>query len=128
MTSNPIRVAIEQLRAGVEALPEDLEPDLTEGIDGRWDAVGYSKSSVGVPIRDGGSSWLEVAECADDYDDHGRAIAAHIARLASPHVTEALVNLLGVIARADYDNPSSTIEHIEDAAEALATAITRRPE
>ena len=115
MTSDPIRAAIEQLRADLDGLP-------------RWHRAPWDFDVTSL-YMDGschGSLRVRGEIAAVSNASFSPGVGQHIALTASPHVTEALANLLAVVARADYDNPSSTIEHIEDAATALATAITRR--
>lgn len=132
--SDPIRAAVEQLQADLDALPERLAANPGEGIDGRWSVVGSRRSKVGALFRDGGSSFLAVANCAnDDYGERGaRNIAEHIARTASPHVTGALIGLLDTWHRHNDDNGCDCedlvqcIDDVEIAFYALAEAITNR--
>lgn len=131
VTSDPIRAAVEQLRADLDSLPKDLAADSAEGIDGRWEAMGsYPSPTVGVPIHDGGSAFLHVATCEDSYDDSGRALAEHIARTASPDVTEALVRHLALIDRETPFESDAEMERwaiaVQESAIALAEAITHR--
>ena len=121
--ADPIRAAIEQLRAEYAEIPEWQRAQ-------RWHA-----SDLGTDIA---HWWLEAG--GQSIANFGQGIQAQIdaeraARMCSPHVTEALIALLTAIDDVDLPDALDAREiepdglrQIQSAAAALATAITRRPE
>lgn len=105
--------AAEALRASVAALPGWLSED-------PWLAGQIEATAIINP-----DGWVLWRPYVSHVTNENVAMVDHIARTASPDVVAALADLLIVVGRADYDNPSSTIEHIEDAAATLAAAVLR---
>ena len=129
MTSDPIRAAIEQLRASIEALPEFAKRE-------QWRAD-KRHHSVNVLSGDPDAAWSVqmIAHIGSDRAPAHLPIGEHIALTASPHVTEALIALLTAIDDVDLPDALDAREiepdglrQIQSASAALATAITRRPE
>ena len=124
MTSDPIRAAIEQLRADLDRLPEHLREPWEYRITSLY-MNGTSHGSV-VAVPHLGPS--PVSACTG-------AVGEHIASLHN--VTEELIALLAEIDKPPAETneevergllPLAWISRVSNAGRALATAITRRPE
>ena len=108
--------AAQRIRDSIAALPE-------EERDGSWYAM---RGTVRVRTV-GGDEW-PVASVNEDIPAV-EPVAAHIALMASPHVGEALANLLEALAVADkewdLDNAHGYLGEAIDLAKALDAAILR---
>ena len=114
--ADPIRAAIEQLRADLDGLPDWLRV--------QWDVGEVESTAIVGPHR--GVLFRPPS---------GHLTTRQIAN-ASPHVTEALWKHLEALcawsAVATSESPiedyRAAVDDLRSTARALATAITRRPE
>lgn len=113
-----IRAAVEALRTSREALPEHVRQD--------WAVLGHDHTAVGVWVESGFGSYYPVADCDTDDQDVGPAAAKHIALVASPHVVQALEQLLEAIEAAWQRDVGGPPVSVMAAADSLAAALTRR--
>jgi hypothetical protein len=102
VTSDPIRAAIEQLRADLDGLPTWARRD--------WHVHAEAEVCTS-PLA------TVVARC-DLTGGFAKPVVEHIALTASPHVTEALIALLEAL--------DDMTANVRPPLLALATAITRR--
>lgn len=117
--SDPIRTAVEALRASREALPENAR--------GRWD---YRARSVFMDGHDAGNIGVSGQPSVIANAHFAPGVGDYVTTVASPDVTEALEALLEALGRiGEPGTPiGSEFPAIVEARDALAAALARSTE